>query len=222
MITRACAVLFLAGLWPAAGADGLTPRDTPADYPVHKVTADNVAIAAALPGRDDLRRFFSAELSRDWLIVEVAVFPGDARVKLKSADFQLEVHDRDAVTFLHPAEPSAVVASARPAREPARFGEPHGSVGYETTIGGNIHSQRAGGAIESSIDQPSPPPLTGGSGELEAELSGRSLPYGLASAPVAGYLYFPLRAKKRSKLHYALKYTSPAGGITLELPAAPR
>jgi len=220
MLSRASIFLLVA---LAYAADGLNPRPTPADYPVHQTGADNLAIAAVLPTRDVLKRSFPAYLSRDWIIVEVAVYPGDAAVKLKPTDFALKMRDHDTVTIIHPVEPRDVAASERPAHERPQFGQPHGSVGYETTIGGGIHEQRTGGEIASGIDQPSPPPPGAREhDQLEAVLSSRSLPYGSASAPVAGYLYFPQRSKKRNKLQYELHYISPAGSVTLELPVPPR
>lgn len=220
MVVKVCVFVLLAGLSQAA--DGLPPRDTPADYPVHQATADNTAIAAVWPARDVMKNSFLADLSRDWVIVEVAVYPGDAAVKVKPGEFQLQVHERDTVSIMHAVRPDEVAAATHPPREPVQFGQTHGSVGYETTVGGNIHEQRVGGAIESGGDQPPPPPVRPGSDELERLLSARCLPSGVARAPVAGYLYFPRRFKKRSKLGYELKYTSQAGSITLELPAEPR
>lgn len=217
------ASIFL--LLPALGcaADGLTPRPTPADYPVHQTTADNTAIAAAFPTREVLKRSFSADLTHDWLVVEVAVYPGDNNVKLKPENFILRVHDRDTVAVLHPVEPRDVAQSERPAPERPQFGQTHGSVGYDTVIGGGIHAQSVGGEIHGPVDvSPSPAPDTGGRDELSSELSARAFPYGAATSPVAGFLYFPLHLKKHAKPRYELEYTTREASVTLELANAPR
>jgi hypothetical protein len=54
---------------------------------------------------------------------------------------------------------------------------------------------------------------------MELELSEKQLPEKVVSAPVAGYLYFPLPAKKRRGA-YELEYDGTAGKATLALEAA--
>ena len=54
---------------------------------------------------------------------------------------------------------------------------------------------------------------------LEEELDRRALPQGSFTKPVAGFLYFPLKAiKKKSSGTYDLQYLSDAGKVLLQVP----
>jgi hypothetical protein len=51
---------------------------------------------------------------------------------------------------------------------------------------------------------------------METELAEKGLPEGSASAPVAGYVYFPIARKKGTPLH--LSYTVNGQKVELKLP----
>ena len=52
---------------------------------------------------------------------------------------------------------------------------------------------------------------------MELELSGKALPEGATAVPVAGYLYFPFRPKKKDKPQYQLEYVLPGQKLILAL-----
>src|SRR5579859_1076168 len=63
-------------VWAQAADTGITPRRSPSDYPVHQ-DASHASIAAARMNSDRAAKLFTPEIARNYVIVEVAVYPRD-------------------------------------------------------------------------------------------------------------------------------------------------
>lgn len=198
----------------------LTPRPQPADYPAH-APAKDATIAAALVPADQQKRLFNADLSRaGYVVLEVAIYPDGAhQPEVLPADFRL-VMPPDA-TNIRAAEPAVAAAAVYPyGKPPSSLPLPSNVQVYtEATIGhesgGNGRSGTyAGAGVAVGVGNPGmapPPPPSDKKDQarnaLEALLSGKALPAGRVTGPIAGYLYFPKLARKATK--YELTYYGP-------------
>ena len=73
-----------------AGESGLEPRPSSSDYPVSK-TAKEAAIGALLAPGDQVKKILPEEISKKYVVVEVAIFPQDGvAVDVTSLDFALK------------------------------------------------------------------------------------------------------------------------------------
>jgi hypothetical protein len=82
---------FVLPLWLCvqAGDTGVTPRGAPANYPAHQETA-SASLAAARLKPDQVAKTFNAEIERNYIVVEVALYPKDGTsVDVTLFDFSL-------------------------------------------------------------------------------------------------------------------------------------
>ena len=104
VIGRVCpsaAVAVGCALWmvPAAVAsdNGVPPRRSASDYPVQqnvKTPAGLAAVGAAIVPADQVRKMFSSDISRDYIVVEVAMYPADGKsFEADRYDFGLKITD---------------------------------------------------------------------------------------------------------------------------------
>ena len=77
------------------GADtGVPPRPVPKDYPV-QVQAPAAKIAAAIIPANQVSKMFSPDISKDYIVVEVAIYPENGvPFDVESPDFALRVGQR--------------------------------------------------------------------------------------------------------------------------------
>jgi hypothetical protein len=213
-----------------AAEPGLKPRAAVEDYPVQSSTPA-VAIGAHRLSAGEVRGGFATDLSPGYVVVEVGVYPKDGkRVDLGPGDFLLRrAGTKEAV---RPAGPKAIAGALQ--RSNAHDREitlsPTVGVGYESGPGGYdpVYGRRGGEVSTSAgvgvgVGGTQPPASTPEDRKtMELELGEQQLPEKVITAPVAGYLYFPLAEKKRRGA-YELEYDGPAGKVTLALePEAPR
>jgi hypothetical protein len=197
-------------------------------YPTH-LEQNGVSIGARLLTADQVQHAIAYDLKHCCLILEVAVYPQRNKVlPISLDDFSLRVVGTDQV--IKPASSRLVAAILTKKSEPPRDVSASGSVGigYETASGrdpyGNKQSM-SGVSKEAEIgvgvggSGNAPPPPNSDRISLELELGGKSLPEGSTAVPVAGYLYFPLSAKKqKSKAAYQIEVTLDGQSLVLSLP----
>ncbi len=219
-------LLVLGALGSAEVRQGIKPRSDSSDYPAH-VKRPGVTVGAALLSPDQVRNMFASDLSR-YTVVEVALQPNDGiTLDVAASDFALRIANTQ--NTARPANPRAIAAILH--KDAAKGGVdvyPSVGVGYEsgprgydpatgTVRGGGVRTSvgvgvGVGGPHAASTDQDRR--------TMELELSEKGLPEGATSKPVAGYLYFPLVAKKKGAA-YELDYESSGSKSRLHLPPAP-
>lgn len=211
---------FLASL--AAGDDtGLSPRATPSDYPAHDNVKTGVLAAAIVPPAQ-VKKMFSADIGKRFIVVEVAVYPEPGRnFDLDLFDFALRTGDQ----LLRPAKPGDM---ATPWQD--KGGQPGNRGPTITTDSGVIVSReidpitgrpRTGvGAYEgvsaSNYPPPNNPAPRSDRGVIPAKIRDMALPEGPTRIPVAGFLYFRRSGSKRDSL--TLSYSTDDVSIDLKFP----
>ncbi len=219
-MNRLCIVAVAAGALIAAPRQGLKPRASASGYPA-TATGASVTVGALLLSPDQVRSRFSTDLNRGYVVIEVGVYPKDgARIDLGPGDFELSVPGEEAA--IRPAGPKAIAGvlqkSSGGGREITLY--PSVGVGYES--GRGYDGVRRGGwstatGVGVGIGGTQPPASTEADRRtMEAELSEQQLPEEIVTAPVAGYLYFPLEAKQKDG-PMELEYRSPEGKLVLRL-----
>lgn len=210
----------------AAALKGTAPRESAARYPVHG-ELDGVAIGAALLTPDEVQHAFTTDLNRCCSVVEVALYPDKGKaLEIAREDFTFRVAGTH--TPAKPAGPNLLALTLQQAASARRDISPSGSVGVVYGTGGGYDpttGQTRGRGVSTSVamgvgvgGSGGKPASTGRAREImEAELSEKGLPEGIVSAPVAGYLYFPLTTKKK-KAARQLEYTLAGQNVVLALP----
>jgi hypothetical protein len=204
----------------ALGGDGVPPRTSASSYPAH-ADAASALIGAAQVTPAQLAKTFPALLSKNYVVLEIAVYPKDgAAVDVGIFDFVLQA---GAVGEIR-ADPAEEVAGMwRPGyKPPPPDGKVHvtNDVGVVYTNGRDpVTGRRQSGVgtyegttVSNGPDpRQAPPPdrsdADRNAKEIEAKLRQKELPEGSTRDPVAGYLYFakPARMPKDAKL--VLTYT---------------
>ena len=220
----------------AQTGSGVHPRSAPTDYNVFQKTG-TAAYAASLLPANQVKNLFAVDISKDYLVFEVACYPTASNmVSVHPDDFLIKtgshgefVHRSDAVTVA-----SLIQQKNSPRPHPGgRDTEVYTSanIGYESGTdpytGRRVHGVYTGGGVGVGTGPPEPPPpLPPGSTPqdraiLESQLSDKALPSGSFSAPIAGFVYFPKKEiKKRTNGAYDLEYMSDSSGhVKLQVPA---
>lgn len=235
-------------IWGGLGAlavvaqtgSGVHARPTPSDYRVLQKTATATYAASLLPA-NEVKNLFAVDISKDYLVFEVACYPASAgTLSMHPDDFLIKTGSHG--EFVHPSDAVTVASliqqknSPRPPRIGGRDTEVYTSanVGYESGTdpytGRRVHGVYTGGGVGVGTGQPEPPPpLSPGSTPqdraiLESQLSDKALPSGSFSAPVAGFVYFPKKEiKKKANGAYDLEYLNDSGGrVELRVPSKSR
>ena len=214
--------LFLTSL-AAADDTGVAPRAKPSDYPAHEKVKTTV-LAAALVPPDQAKKMFSSEISKAYIVVEVAVYPGAGQsFDVDRLDFSLNSSDQ----VLHASNPRDVANpwqdkhAGIPSRGPNVSGETGVEVAHGTDpVTGRPRTSVAtyeGVAVSNYPADPAPPAPRGNSDQSAAQrVRDMALGQGLTSKPVAGYLYFRYSGKKRDGL--TLNYSNDDLSVDLKLP----
>lgn len=238
LVTAAAVVLPVAKI-PAQTGPGIPPRGAPADYAVTLRTKNSSYAASLLPA-DEVKQIFAVDISKTYLVFEIACYPDpNGRVKIASDDFLLKTNGNS--EFVHSADAVTVASVIQQKNTPRPPGGrdvaivPSASVGYESGTdpytGRRVHGVYTEAGVGVGVDPgPDPrfPPPPGSSPYdrqiLEAQLAQKALPSGQFTTPVAGYLYFPAsRAKKKSDGTYELSYLGdPSAKVQLQVPAKSR
>jgi hypothetical protein len=215
-----------AALVCALGLFGETePKDKAAAYPAH-ATAGNISI-----GADYLVHSIPAGnqtfLARDYLVVEVAVFPGkDAPVEIGGNTFALRISGKKLV--LTPDSPGFVAASLRyPDWEMHPRGEASAGVGDTGVVLGRPPAvgRFPGDPTPTQNRLPQPPKAPDDRNGIEQQepepaevvIARTALPEGATARPVSGFLYFPYKGKTKSIKSLELVFRDKSGTVTLPL-----
>jgi hypothetical protein len=228
-----CCALFLI---PAAvaGDNGVPPRRNASDYPVQqnvKTPAGLAAVGAAIVPADQVRKMFSSDISRDYIVVEVAMYPADGKsFEADRYDFGLKIGGSKGDRVAHADSPSDVALP--PYERRPDLGGPESKVNVTQEAGVAVartndpyYGKRTSvgtyeGTTVSNGPAPRPQPAPDGVDRraIEAKLRDKALPDGPTAKPVAGYLYFPA-SKKRKNDELELQYTKGDVELDLRLPA---
>jgi len=207
-----------------AAPKGTVPRSSADKYALHAVR-DRFGIGVVALSPEQARKQFVSDVSRCCVVVEVALYPGkDGKLDVSLNDLVLRQNNSEVGE--KPASAKVVATKlqkkAQATRDVSVFpsvGVGYGSGGYDpgtgTRVPGGTYKQvGVGVGIGGSGSQP-------GSSDkdrstTETELSEKGLPEGSASAPVSGYVYFPVMRKKNQTL--TLEYTVGGEKVQLRLP----
>jgi hypothetical protein len=197
-----------------AGPKGTVPRSAATEYPLH-AQRDGYSIGAKVLSREEARKTFVSDVNSCCIAVEIALYPDKTRpLNISLNDFILRAGNAE--TAIKASSPSTVAASvqknAKSGRDIAVY--PTTTIGYSsgsvydpatgTRQGSGVYTQSGVGV---AIGGPTGPGVSDKDRSvMETELTEKGLPEGAASSPVAGYVYFPLLAKK--KADYQVEYLS--------------
>jgi hypothetical protein len=211
----------------AFGGDGRTPRSSSSDYPVHQDT-NSATIAAVRVPPEQLNKNFPADFGKKYVVVEVAIYPKAGAVEQVSRDFVLRLVDAES----HPDTAEEVAGMWRPRNtttpelnKPVHVTAETGVIVQNGTDPNTGRRTNGVGTYEgvgvNNYPNQTPMPSTSSHADadrMEAQLDKWALPEGKITSPVAGYLYFPVAAKK-SKGALELQYTHDDTSANLKLPA---
>ena len=232
---RARRVLLLAlsvsGAIFAQERNGVPARGTPDEYAAHVSSGGRVYAATVLPA-DQVKHLFAFDISKSYVVVEVACYPGGAPINIEPDSFVAKgskdkgvIRTTDAVTV------AADIQQKNTPRPPSVTSPVYteATVGYESGTdpytGRRVHGVYGGGGVAMGGNPGPQFPTPGGWPQdrelLERQLASRSLPAGRFDHPTAGYLYFPhALLKKKGKGFYQLEYLADAAGpVELTVPA---
>ncbi|MBV9155182.1 MAG: hypothetical protein JO097_02910 [Acidobacteriaceae bacterium] len=218
---------------------GMPPRNLPSDYAATFQTK-NATYAASLLPADQVKHIFAVDISKTYVVFEVACYPAqNGKVGIGPDDFLVKsggnsefIHSADAVTV------ASVIQEKNTPRPPSGRDVavvPSATVGYETGTdpysGRRVHgvyTEAGVGVGANPGPDPRFPPPPGSSPYdrqvLQAQLAQRALPWGQFTTPIAGYLYFPAsRLKKNSNGTYELNYLADSSArVQLQIPTKGR
>lgn len=206
---------------------GVAPRASATSYAAH-AELEGLAIGATLLKPGDVRDAFTTDLNRCCTVVEVGLYPEKGKpAEITREDFALRFVGTDVAT--KPAGPQLLALTLQLASPGTRDAGVHGSVGAGVTYGSGdydpVTGQRRGRGIGTSAEMDTEVSVAGSSTKLtpldrefmELQLTTKGLPEGTVSAPVAGYLYFPLSTKKKKKAARQFEFTLAGQKVVLPL-----
>lgn len=207
-----------------AAPKGTVPRSSANRYPAH-TQGDGTSIGATLLTPKEARKTFVSDVNRCCVVIEFAIYPEKDKSLTVSLDsFTLRLIGSE--TAAKPSSAKIVSATLQKKAQDQRnvSVSPTAGIGYES---GSAYdpvtgTQRRGGVyttagVAVAIASPGSEP---GSSEkdravMETELGEKSLPEGATTAPVAGYLYFPI--SRTQKATYQLEYILNGSKVKLAL-----
>ena len=210
------AFLFVTAVAMAAPA-GLPVRSGPDAYAAHGED-HGVTIAAEPMSALDVRNSFSTDL-RNYLVVEVGVWPGNLKVlDLSAIDFSLRTGGDRGRSPVRPVAARSI-ASINQKRSASRRDDIvlYPTVGMTTGTWGT--GTNVGVGIGTGGNQPGPASTDRDRSTMEAELSDKALPETAVSKPVGGYLFFPLSITNKRVGTYEIEYQLDDVHVRLTVPA---
>jgi hypothetical protein len=209
----------------AGGNDsGVPPRAKPSDYPVHEA-AKTATLAAAIVPPDQVRKMFTDDVSKGYIVVEVAIYPENGRsFEVDLLDFSLKSGDR----IIHADKPRDVsqpwpektgsVGNRGPAvttETGVVYGRSNDPVnGRRTTVG---TYEGVGVSNYPRADDPAPSRKPDPSATEEA-VRRKALPEGKTAVPVAGYLFFQQYGRRKKTDAVVLNYSRDDESVDLHFP----
>jgi hypothetical protein len=217
--------LILAASLAAADDTAVSPRPKPADYPVHE-SAKAAVIAASIVPPEQVKKIFSGDIAKQYVVVEVAVYPQDGKsMEVDLFDFELKAGEQ----IVRASEPRDFTTAWPSAKNPS-IGNRGPNVTAETRVivahdtDPVTGRPRTGvgtyeGVAVSNYPRPDPPAQSttnSKQSDVEDKIRQMALPEGPAKTPVAGYVYFRYRAHKQDAL--TLNYSNDDGSVDLNFP----
>ncbi|MGC2195952.1 MAG: hypothetical protein WA628_14845 [Terriglobales bacterium] len=209
----------------AAAPKGTVPRSSAERYAVH-AGRNGVGIGVVLLTPEQARRLFVSDVNHCCVVAEIALYPPkDKPLEVSLNDLVLRVNGTDiaakpASAKLVAATLQKKAASTRDITVAPSVGVGYESGGYDPATG----TQRSGGVYQQAgvgVGIGSSGPQSGSTDKdraaMETELSEKGLPEGATSAPVAGFVYFPLASRKKNAT-LQLEYKANGEDVTLTLP----
>jgi hypothetical protein len=208
-----------------AAPKGTVPLSSADHYPAH-VQRDGVSIGAKLLTPDQVRRTFVSDLKRCCQVVELALYPQAGKPLDVSVD-SFTIRAVGAETAVRASSPKLVAASLQKGARAERdiTVSPVVGVGYSsgryydpvtgTVQGGGVTTQ-AGVGVGIGGAGSAPASTAQDRATMELELRDKGLPEGTTSAPVSGYVYFPISSKKK-RASYQLEYMLNGEKVVLPL-----
>jgi hypothetical protein len=228
MKSKLCAAMILLSVTflLAEGPKGTEPLPAAARYAAH-AEINGIAVGATLLTPDQARRAFVSDVNRCCVVVEVAFYPPkDAPLNLSLNDFVLRIKDTDVATKPSSAKVLAAGLQKKAGSDRDVTVSPYYGVGYQsgrnydpvtgTTQGSGV-TQTGGVLVGTGHQGPNAASTDKDRSAMEAELGEKGLPEGTASAPVAGYIYFPIASRKKPT-NRQLEYKLGENKIVLPLP----
>jgi len=226
-VTRRLSLLLPAWLGILAAGQGLPPRTSVGDYPAHE-NAANASIGVVRLRPDQVSQMFSADISKNYVVLEVAVYPkNSAAADVRLFDFGLRFGGEQETRPDTPDQASIPWRETRGIQDRIQTSEEVGVfvgtgtdpvTGQRTTRTGTY--ERVGVGVGTSSDHRFPDPPRGPDPRiLEDKLAAKALPEGKTSHPIAGYLYFPQPTKKAKDGKLELTYSKDGTSFALSLPA---
>ena len=218
-VVLACLVVSVA----FAADPGVPPRASAKDYPVQG-QASTAKIAAALVPPNQVSKMFSPDISKNYIVVEVAIYPENGvPFDIELADFSLRVGKHVGRTdkpsdvppwperTTSPRLPVDVTVEAGIAHESDNdpvYGRSHGTTTY------------TGVAVSAPAhDNLPPPPDPRVDPRLVYDrLQRMALAEGDTRTAICGYLYFPQYAKRKKSDEIELKYARDDVSLNLVFP----
>lgn len=225
-VTVFTAIGGLASLGVAADS-GLQPRPSSTDYPASK-TAKAAAIGALLAPSDQVKKILPEEISKKYVVVEVAVYPQDSSpVDVSPLDFALKFGPDDVRYPSTPREVAALWKENAPSL-PKHGVEVHGETGVTYSSGNDpVTGRTRGWSTDGGVGvgrpqdpppqdaPPLPPPYD--PYVVEAKAKEKALPDMQTTQAVAGYLYFSRSTKRHKNASLELQYSKDGDVVTLPL-----
>jgi hypothetical protein len=220
----AAAVLGVVSLAVAA-PKGTVPRASVERYPVHTVR-DGVGVGVVLLSREQVRKAFASDVDQCCAVAEVALYPAkDKGLEVSLNDFVLRVSGTDTAAKAASAKLVATslqrkAGSGRDVTVSPTVGVGYESAGYDPVTGGRTSggvTRSAGVMVGIGGSGPNSGSTDKDRAAMETELGEKGLPEGSVSAPVAGYVYFPLASRKKGT-PLQMEYTLKGNKFVLNLP----
>ena len=230
MIRKLCASIVVVGVASiaTAGPRGTVPKASVGEYRAH-AERNGIGIGAILLAPDLVHKTFVSDVNRCCIVVEVAFYPErDKPLTISLDDLTLQAKGSDAL--VRPMSARAVAATLQEKAERGRQVTTSTSVcvGYESgtyidPVTGNpkkVHGVTTETGVGVGVGESGTQPgATNASRDnAEIELAERGLVEGTASAPVAGYVYFPVPVKKKKNTTLQLQYALKDQTVVLTLP----
>jgi hypothetical protein len=224
----ACIVVIGVASVASAGPRGTVPKSSVQEYRAH-AERDGIGIGAGLLTSDQVHKAFAANVNRCCLVFEVAFYPAkDKPLDISLDDLTMKAEGSE--TLVRPYSARAVAARLQEKSEQNKnvAVATNVGVGYESgtyidPVTGNptkVHGVTTETGVGVAVGQPGSQPVATNSSRdsAEIELAERGLAEGSASAPVAGYLYFPKPEKMKRNTPLQLQYALKDQTVVLSLP----
>lgn len=219
------AVVVCGATLAVGGPKGTVPRATVERYTIHTVR-DGIGVGVGLLSQEQVRKTFVSDVDRCCVVVEVALYPAkDKALDVSLNDFALRMSGAETAT--KPASAKLVAmrlqrkaGSGRDITVSPTVGVGYESAGYDPITGGRTSggvTRSAGVMVGVGGSGPKAGSTDKDRAAMEIELGEKGLPEGSASAPVSGYVYFPLVSRKKGA-RLQMEYILNGSKVALNLP----